>query len=1187
MLLMIMETMVKDRSAVSDRTTESIARDSVTIKGKENETTSSKLAESNRNAEDGRNERKTEIDEVAPDRNKLKKVEMPVFGRDDPDSWLFCAKSLLRTKLIRNEVNLNGFVGGKYPPQTTANNRGAADNNAIDNKGNTLFPMHTITLRSSSTAEVRKDTNSRRLSGAEFQARKKKGLCFGCNEKYSIDHKCKMKELRELKMFAVIKEGEEYEIIEENATEEKTLAVLQVEEEQKAYAELSINSVVGLNDPGTMKVRGSGIAIQSKGVCKDVEIQLKNWSVKEEILPLELGGVDVILGMQWLNSLGVTMVDWKKLTLTFSAEGKQICVKGDPTLTKARIRLKSMFKTWGNQDKWFLIECKAVEVCEEIEQCKIGTVHPKTRPVQMMLKQFEDVFEWPEQLPPRREIEHYIYLKEGTNPINVRPYRYDYQQKAEMERLVEEMLSSGVIQPINNATIPDKFPIPVVEELFDELNGATVFSKIDLKSGYHQIRMVDEDIPKTTFRTHEGHYEFLVMPFGLTNAPATFQALMNTIFKPYLRKFVLVFFDDILIYSKDERDHVGHIEKVFLTLRRHALYANKKKCSFAQLKIEYLGHVISGEGVEVDPDKIKAIADWPCPTNIREIRGFLGLTGYYRRFVQHYGSIAAHLTQLLKKGGFKWNEEAEEAFLKLKTAMLTLPVLALPSFDHPFEIETDASGYGVGAMLVQSKRLIPFYSHTSSMRDRARPVYERELMAVVLSVQRWRPYLLGEKFVVSKLLGYSFEVVYKPGLENKATDALSRKPPDIQLSVISGPYLVDLKIKKDEVEKDEKLQKITTALCADGGLQNSKFSLRNGFLHYKNRLVLSKTSSLIPSMLNIFNDSVVGGHSGFLRTYKRVASELYWEGMKFDMKKRCEACLICQHNKSLALSPAGLLVPQEILHQVWSDISMDFIDGLPKAKGCDVILVVVDRFSEYSHSLALKHPYTTKSVADIFVKEIVQLHGFPSSIVYDKDKGMDFVAAVGRVFGIIPPIKERLICDFVAAVGRVLGGTSKSSIDEQLRERDITLTALREHLLLAQQQMKLYADRKRRQVEFKIGELVLLKICPYQQVTLRSKRNEKLSSRYFGPYKIPEKIGELAYKLELPAGAVIHPVFHVSQLKKFVGDQMGVLPTLQYVTENYDEMKKLYPNLHLEDEVNLKGENNVRPLSTSFIVEEI
>ncbi|KAL0561485.1 hypothetical protein IC582_001913 [Cucumis melo] len=449
--------------------------------------------------------------------------------------------------------------------------------------------------------------------------------------------------------------------------------------------------------------------------------------------------------------------------------------------------------------------------------------------------------------------------------------------------------------------------------------------------------MVDKDIPKTTFRTHEGHYEFLVMPFGLTNAPATFQALMNNIFRPFLRKFVLVFFDDILIYSKNEKDHVEHIEK-----------------------IEYLRHIISGEGVEVDSEKIKAVADCPCPTNIREVRGFLGLTGYYRRFVQHYGSIAAPLTQLLKKGGFKWNEESEKAFLKLKSAMMSLPTLALPNFELPFEIETDASGFGVGAVLVQSKRLIAFYSHTLSMSDRVRPVYERELMAVVLSVQRWRPYLLGAKFIVktdqkslnfllkqrviqpqyqkwlSKLLGYSFEVVYKPGLENKAADALSRRP----------PYLVDLQVIKEKVEKDEKLKKVIANLNEEDEAQTSKFTLKNGHLHYKNRLVISKTSSLIPAMLNTFHDSVVGGHSGFLRTYKRLASELYWEGMKSDVKKHCESCITCQRNKSLALSPARLLIPLEIPHQVWSDISMDFIDGLPKAKGCDVILVVVDRLSK-------------------------------------------------------------------------------------------------------------------------------------------------------------------------------------------------------------------------------------------------
>ncbi|KAL0545229.1 hypothetical protein IC582_020379 [Cucumis melo] len=304
--------------------------------------------------------------------------------------------------------------------------------------------------------------------------------------------------------------------------------------------------------------------------------------------------------------------------------------------------------------------------------------------------------------------------------------------------------------------------------------------------------MVEQDIHKTAFRMHEGHYEFLVMLFGLTNAPATFQALMNTIFKPYLRKFVLVFFDDILVYGKNEKEHVSHMEKVVSTLRHHALYANKNKCSFAQLKIEYLGHIISREGVEVDPEKIRSIADWPVPTNVRQVCGFLGLTGYYRRFVQHYEFIAAPLTQLLKKGGFKWNKEVEEAFEKLKKAMLSLPILALPNIDQPFEIETNASGFGVGAILTQLKRSIAFYSHTLAMRDRAKPAYERELMAVVLAVQRWRPYLLGTRFIVktdqkslkflleqrvvqpqyqkwvAKLLGYSFEVVYKPGLKKSS-----------------------------------------------------------------------------------------------------------------------------------------------------------------------------------------------------------------------------------------------------------------------------------------------------------------------------------------------------------------------------------------------------------------------------------
>ncbi|KAL0541241.1 hypothetical protein IC582_021283 [Cucumis melo] len=324
---------------------------------------------------------------------------------------------------------------------------------------------------------------------------------------------------------------------------------------------------------------------------------------------------------------------------------------------------------------------------------------------------------------------------------------------------------------------------------------------------------------------------------------------------------------------------------------------------------------------------------------------------------------------------------------------MSLPVLALPKFDQSFEIETDVSVLGIGVVLIQAKRPIVFYSHTLAMRDRGRPVYERELMAVVLAVQKWRPYLLGAKFIVrtnqrslkflleqrviqpqyqkwiAKLLGYSFEVVYKPGIENKAADALSWIPPSTQLCGKRCKAAEDIAELSREKEQND-----------------SKFSIQNGMLRYKGRLVISESSILIPSILRTYHDSALGGHSGFLRTYKRIAGELYREGTKAYIKRYCEECLVCQQNKTLALLPTGLLLSLEIPTQVWSDISMDFMDGLPKTTGFEVIFVVMDRLSKYGHFLPLKHPYSAKTVAELFVKEVVRLHAFPTSIVSDRDK---------------------------------------------------------------------------------------------------------------------------------------------------------------------------------------------------------
>jgi hypothetical protein len=297
---------------------------------------------------------------------------------------------------------------------------------------------------------------------------------------------------------------------------------------------------------------------------------------------------------------------------------------------------------------------------------------------------------------------------------------------------------------LNAITIKDAFPIPVV----DELHGAKFFTKLDLRSGYHQVRMRPADIDKTAFRTHDGFYKFLVMPFGLCNAPTTFQALMNDVLRPFLRRFVLVFFDDILIYSASWADHLRHLRAVLTVLQQHRLFAKCSKCVFGERSIAYLGHVIFDAGVAMDPAKVQAVADWPKPRSTRAVRGFLGLAGYYRKFVNNYGAIAAPLTALLKKDDFTWNDDATTAFQDLKTAVTSAPILALPNFTRPFVVECDASTYGFGAVLLQDKHPIAYFSRPIAPRHRSLAAYERELIGLVQAIRHWRSYLWGRRFTV-------------------------------------------------------------------------------------------------------------------------------------------------------------------------------------------------------------------------------------------------------------------------------------------------------------------------------------------------------------------------------------------------------------------------------------------------------
>ena len=289
---------------------------------------------------------------------------------------------------------------------------------------------------------------------------------------------------------------------------------------------------------------------------------------------------------------------------------------------------------------------------------------------------------------------------------------------------------------LNKGTVKNKYPLPRIDELLDRLHGAAVFSKIDLRSGYHQIRIAEEDIPKTAFRTRYGHFEFRVLAFGLTNAPATFQTLMNNIFRPYLDQFVVVYVDDILVFSKHPDDHEAHLRTVLQVLRREKLYAKASKCELFRPETEFLGHIVSADGIRPDPKKLRAIDEWPHPKNVNDIQSFHGLANYYRRFIRSFSRIAAPLTSLIKKTqSFLWTPVEEQAFSDLKAALVSAPVLVPPNPDKPYTVITDASDFAVGGVLCQDHgnglQPVAFESCKLNPAQQNYAVHEKEMYAII------------------------------------------------------------------------------------------------------------------------------------------------------------------------------------------------------------------------------------------------------------------------------------------------------------------------------------------------------------------------------------------------------------------------------------------------------------------------
>jgi hypothetical protein len=564
---------------------------------------------------------------------------------------------------------------------------------------------------------------------------------------------------------------------------------------------------------------------------------------------------------------------------------------------------------------------------------------------------------------------------------------------------------------LNAITLKSKFPIPVFDELMDELAKARWFTTLDLNAGYHQVRLKPGEEFKTAFQTHFGHFEFRVMAFGLCGAPGTFQGAMNTTLAPLLRKCVVVFFDDILIYNATYEEHIVHLREVLSLLLKDKWYVKLSKCTFASTQINYLGHIISSQGTATDPAKVSAIVDWPTPTDVKQQWSFLGLAGYYRRFVRHFAVIAKTLTSLLKKDTvFVWTAAHETAFNTLKQALTQAPVLAVPDFTKKFCTETDACNIGVGAVLMQDGHPLAYISKPLGPKTQGLSTYEKEYLAILIAVDQWRSYLLHSEFdiftdqkslvhlneqrlhtpwqqrVFSKLIGLQYRIVYKVGAENSVADALSRRHHDssqhFALSTMTPQWL-------DEVVAGYQQDPVTAELVTKLSIAPEvvpHFTLHNGLLRFKNKVWLPNILTLKLKVMTALHASPVGGHSGFPVTYKRIKQHFAWTGMKKQIHTFVTSCSICQQAKPDRSKYPGFLQPLPVPQSAWKVVSLDFIEGLPKSGTMNAILVVVDKFSKFSHFIPLSHPFTALTVAKAFFSEVYRLHGLPETIISDRDR---------------------------------------------------------------------------------------------------------------------------------------------------------------------------------------------------------
>ncbi|GKV24168.1 hypothetical protein SLEP1_g33813 [Rubroshorea leprosula] len=751
----------------------------------------------------------------------------------------------------------------------------------------------------------------------------------------------------------------------------------------------------------------------TREMCRTVDIYVDGRQLSASLFVLDISDFDIILRMDWLSK-HFTSIDCHRKWVIFNIPGEpEFSFQGSgsfapPVLVSALQAQK--YLVHGCQG--FLVSVTdASSVISRLEDIPV-------------VSEFPDVFpkDLP-SLPPNREVEFAIDLVPGTGPVSKAPYCMAPAELKELKVQLEELLKKGFIRPsvspwgapvlfvkkkdgsmrlcidyreLNKVNVKNRYPLPRIDDLFDQLKGAQVFSKIDLRSGYHQLKIKPDDVPKTTFRTRYGHYEFIVMPFGLTNAPARFMDLMNRVFGKYLDQFVVVFIDNILIHSSSRTLHEKHLRTVLETLRSERLFAKFKKCEFWLDNVAFLGHVVTKNGISVDPQKIEAVVDWRRPNSVAEIRSFLGLASYYRRFVGDFSRIALPMNRLIKKDTkFEWTPECEKSFLTMKEKLVTTPVLALPINGEKFTIYSDASKKGLGCVLMQKNRVIAYASRQLKPYEENYPTHDLELATVVFALKIWRHYLYGEtceiftdhkslKYIFTQkelnmrqrrwlelLKDYNLTISYHPGKANKVADALSRKSSSTASSVLA----TQKELLEDIVKLDVELRvDSTTAYLAtltaqpalidriklgqqkDSFLLKMKEKVRAGETHmqefrisddetlwFGDKLCVPRDHALRREIMGDAHYTSYTIHPGSTKMYRDLRSTFWWRNIKREIARFVSQYLTCQKVKAEHQRLLGKLQPLPIPQWKWENITMDFVTGLPRTlKGNDSIWAIVD-----------------------------------------------------------------------------------------------------------------------------------------------------------------------------------------------------------------------------------------------------